>query len=79
MNDYLVSQVEDALTYHINYGKHASETYLKKMDMLAFGEKGPTQSEKLSQLLNKYYKQANVKNLTEAIKNLKERLENGNF
>jgi len=70
MTDYMVKQIDETLTYHINYGKHQSDRYIKKMDKLAMFESG-TLSQKVSSLLNKYYKKVDVENLNEAITRLK--------
>ena len=66
-----VKQIEEALKLHTDYkGKPSNGNYLKKMDVLAMNYKGSL-SQKVSGLLNDYYRHVGVKNLDEALKRLK--------
>ena len=70
MNDGTIKRIEEAIPYHINYIRNLTGQYLKRMDILAIGYSG-SKSEKISSLLNIYYKVVGVSSLGEAITRLK--------
>ena len=75
MNKNTIKEIEEALKLHINYtGYSSGGEYLRRMDRLAWNYSGAP-ALKISALLDDYFKVVNVKNLSEAIKRLKE-LEN---
>ena len=75
MNKNTIKEIEEALKLHINYtGYSSGGEYLRRMDRLAWNYSG-AQAQKISSLLDDYFELVNVKNLSEAIKRLKE-LEN---
>ena len=70
MNDGTIKRIEEAIPYHINYTGNLTGQYLKRMNILAIGYSG-SKSEKISSLLNIYYKVVGVSSLGEAITRLK--------
>lgn len=72
MNKTRIEKVEAALRLHCNYlGKYSCRRYLKAMDELAAGYSGSL-SEKVSKLLDDYYKKVGVLDLNEALLRLRE-------
>ena len=72
MHKTLVTQIEEALKLHINYTGHSSGgRYLQIMDRLAWNYSGAP-AQKVSALLEDYFKFVGAANLTEAISRLKE-------
>lgn len=72
MHKTRIENVENALRLHINYlGKPSNGRYLKAMDELAVGYSGSL-SQKVSKLLDDYYKEVGVLNLDEALLRLRE-------
>ena len=71
MNDLTITEIEKALKLHINYkGISSGGKYLKIMDRLAFHYSG-AKGQKVSKLLEDYYKVVNVSNLEEALQRLR--------
>jgi hypothetical protein len=65
------NEIEKALRLHINYvGKSSNGKYLNIMDWLASGYTG-SKGQKVSKLLNDYYKLVGVSNLEEALDRLR--------
>ncbi len=77
MNTELIKDIEDALVHHSNYThpvkKKPEGYYLYKMDSLAIFEKGNSKSERLCNLLKRYYKAVGVSTLQEALDRIGER------
>mgnify|MGYP003625898470 CR=1 FL=1 len=66
-----IERIEQALRLHINYvGKPSNGRYLEIMDSEACCYNGAP-GIKISKLLDDYYKQVNVENLTEALDKLR--------
>ena len=66
-----INKIEQALRLHIDYkGKPSNGEYLEIMDKEAILYSGSL-GEKVSKLLNDYYKKVNVSNLDEALEILR--------
>jgi hypothetical protein len=70
-NKNQISEIEENLKLHINYkGVSSGGKYLQRMDRLTYNYSG-ARGIALSNMLNDYYKQVNVKNLDEALERLR--------
>jgi hypothetical protein len=70
MHAETIKEIERALTYHSNYNGDTTDRYLAIMDRLAGCYSG-SKSQKVSKLLDDYYKAVGVESLSEAIARLK--------
>ena len=66
-----IKLIEEAPQHHLNYNNpnRINGKYLKMMDMLSFNYTG-TPAQKFSGLLDDYFKEVQVQNLSEAIARL---------
>jgi len=70
-SEVTIAKIERNLKAHINYeGRKEKLNYLKEMDNLTWNYSGP-RGLALSDLLNDYFKQVGVSNLSEALERLK--------
>lgn len=71
-SEEMITQIEKNLRLHINYkGISSGNKYLREMDKITYEYPG-ARGLALSDMLDDYYKQVNVKDLDEALKRLRE-------
>lgn len=75
MKNY-IKLIEEALQHHLNYNNpnRVNGKYLRMMDSLSFNYTGHL-SQKISGLLDDYFKEVQVQNLSEAIARLQNKKE----